>query len=291
VNAIRPAVHDDIPACLVLRGRTRENAISAERLAAMGITAQSWADDVRSGALTGFVCTAGGAIVGYCFGDNRSGEVVVLALLPAHEGLGIGQRLLDRVVRHLASGGHRRLFLGCSADSATRSFGFYRHMGWVSTGSFDPAGDEILERFTAGAECPTHSDEPRAMHPYVSLLNSYMTALGESDYATVKSLFAPGGKVLSPFLGEMLAGPFFDRLAGASTKNVITPIDVFLSATDKNLATAYFQYDWTVRDGTLISFKVMDLFTFDPTSGLVTYLDLIYDTHPIRASAGNKYEL
>jgi hypothetical protein len=97
--------------------------------------------------------------------------------------------------------------------------------------------------------------------------------------------------VLSPFLGEMPAGPFFERLAGASTKNVITPIDIFVSTTEKNHATAYFQYDWTVRDGTLITFKVMDLFTFEPDSDKVTCLDLIYDTHPIRASAGNKYEL
>lgn len=129
------------------------------------------------------------------------------------------------------------------------------------------------------------------MHDYVALLKTYMTALGDSDYATVKGLFAPDGKVLSPFLGEMPAGPFFDRLAGASTKNVITPIDIFLSTSGQNHATAYFQYDWTVRDGTLITFKVMDLFTFDPDSGKVTYLDLIYDTHPIRVSAGNKYEL
>lgn len=129
------------------------------------------------------------------------------------------------------------------------------------------------------------------MHNYVAILKAYMTALGDSDYATVKSLFAPDGKVLSPFLGEMLADPFFDRLAGASTKNVITPIDIFLSTSGQNHATAYFQYDWTLRDGTLITFKVMDLFTFDPDSGKVTYLDLIYDTHPIRVSAGNKYEL
>lgn len=129
------------------------------------------------------------------------------------------------------------------------------------------------------------------MHDYAALLKTYMTALGDSDYATVKGLFAPDGKVLSPFLGEMPAGPFFDRLAGASTKNVITPIDIFLSTSGQNHATAYFQYDWTVRDGTLITFKVMDLFTFDPDSGKVTYLDLIYDTHPIRVSAGNKYEL
>lgn len=128
------------------------------------------------------------------------------------------------------------------------------------------------------------------MHPYTRVLKTYMAALGDSDYATVKSLFAPEGRVKSPFLGEMAAGPFFDRLAGASSKNVITPIDIFLSASDKHHATAYFQYDWTVRDGTLITFKVMDLFTFAPTGDKVTYLDLIYDTHPIRMSAGNKYE-
>jgi hypothetical protein len=129
-----------------------------------------------------------------------------------------------------------------------------------------------------------------AMHPYVRVLQTYMSALGKSDYATVKSLFAPEARVRSPFLGEMLAGPFFDRLDGASSLNVITPIDIFLSASDKHHASAYFQYDWTVRDGTLITFKVMDLFSFDPGSDKVRHLDLIYDTHPIRVSAGNKYE-
>lgn len=145
---IRLATLDDIAACVALRGQTRENAISASRLAAMGITVESWANDVRSGALTGHVCTdPESTIVGYCFGDNASGEVVVLALLPSHECRGIGQRLLQHVVRHLAEAGHPRLFLGCDPDPAKRSHGFYRHLGWVSTGSFDPAGDEILELF------------------------------------------------------------------------------------------------------------------------------------------------
>jgi len=128
------------------------------------------------------------------------------------------------------------------------------------------------------------------MHPYVRVLQTYMDALGRSDYATIKRLFASDAKVKSPFLGEMPVGPFFDRLAGASANNVITPIDIFLSDAGKNHATAYFQYDWTVRDGTLITFKVMDLFTFESDGEQVSYLDLIYDTHPIRVSAGNKYE-
>jgi hypothetical protein len=81
------------------------------------------------------------------------------------------------------------------------------------------------------------------MHPYVRVLQAYMDALGRSEYGTVKSLFLPGGLVKSPFLGETPAGPFFDRLAGTSTKNVITPIDMFLSNSGRNYATAYFQYD------------------------------------------------
>ena len=117
-----------------------------------------------------------------------------------------------------------------------------------------------------------------------------MTALGQNDYKTIKSLFDPKGKVHSPWLGEMVADEFFDRLAGASKKNVITPIDIFVGTSVENHAAAYFQYDWTVRDGTLITFKVIDLFTFKPNSLEVIYLDLIYDTHPIRVIAGNKYE-
>ena len=129
-----------------------------------------------------------------------------------------------------------------------------------------------------------------SMHPYIGILQTYMTALDQGDYAAVKTLFAPDGKVKSPLLGEMAAEPFFDRLAGATAKNVITPIDIFLSSSEKHQAVAYFQYDWTVRDGTIITFKVMDLFTFAKASNKVTYLDLIYDTHPIRITAGNKFE-
>jgi RimJ/RimL family protein N-acetyltransferase/L-amino acid N-acyltransferase YncA len=151
--AFRPAVPEDIAACVDLRGRTRENAVSAERLAAAGITAASWADDVRCGRLAGHVCvrTEDGALAGYCFGDNVSGEVVVLAVLPEHEFRGVGRRLLAAVAEHLAGRGHRRLFLGCAADPTTRSHGFYRHLGWASTGRFDASGDEILEFFPTPA--------------------------------------------------------------------------------------------------------------------------------------------
>ncbi len=45
----RPAVPADAAACIDLRGRTRENAFSAEQLAALGITVKSWAAGIAQG--------------------------------------------------------------------------------------------------------------------------------------------------------------------------------------------------------------------------------------------------
>jgi hypothetical protein len=39
----RAAVPDDAAVCVILRGQTRENAVSIERLRSLGITAESWA--------------------------------------------------------------------------------------------------------------------------------------------------------------------------------------------------------------------------------------------------------
>jgi ribosomal protein S18 acetylase RimI-like enzyme len=141
----RPALSADAAECVVLRGRTRENAISAATLASMGITARSWGNSIESGRLSGHLCTDDNTIVGYCFGDKGTGEIVVLAVLPRYERRGIGKALLLQVVEELRSLGYRRLFLGCSNDSCHRSYGFYRHLGWRSTGSYDNNGDEVLE--------------------------------------------------------------------------------------------------------------------------------------------------
>jgi ribosomal protein S18 acetylase RimI-like enzyme len=144
-----PGRAGDTPAYIDLRGKTRQNAIDQERLAELGITAASWAEMIQSGNLPGQVCHQDGKLIGYCFGDRESGEIIVLALLPQAEGLGIGKALLDRMMAELQAAGHARLFLGCSSDPQSRSYGFYRHLGWKSTGETDQYGDEVLEyRYT-----------------------------------------------------------------------------------------------------------------------------------------------
>jgi GNAT superfamily N-acetyltransferase len=142
----RPAHPEDAPACIELRGRTRENAFTPQQLEALGITSRSWAAGIADGSLPGHVCMVGGRMAGYCFGDRATGEIVVLALLPEYEGRGFGKALLDLVAGDLCDAGFRRLFLSCAADPGVRSHGFYRHLGWRWTGRLDEAGDEVLER-------------------------------------------------------------------------------------------------------------------------------------------------
>ncbi|WP_313621330.1 GNAT family N-acetyltransferase [Achromobacter sp.] len=143
----RAARAEDVPACIDIRGKTRENAFSAEQLAAVGVTLETWTEAVRDGSLPGYVATVGDRIAGYCYGDKETGEIVVLALLPDYEGHGAGKTLLNLMVRDLKALGYARVFLGCATDPAVRSYGFYRHLGWSSTGLLDDAGDEVLEYF------------------------------------------------------------------------------------------------------------------------------------------------
>jgi GNAT superfamily N-acetyltransferase len=141
----RKAVPEDAAACIDLRGRTRENAFSVAQLAAVGVTLESWRAGIRDGSSPGYVAIVDGRMAGYCFGDRDSGEIVVLALLPEYEARGIGKALLERMVEDFRTWGFARLFLGCSSDPNSRSYGFYRHLGWTSTGTLDAADDEILE--------------------------------------------------------------------------------------------------------------------------------------------------
>lgn len=143
----RKALPEDVDACVKLRGLTREYPLSLEQLQARGITPESWTRDISIGTLPGHVFLADGKIVGYCFGIMETGEVGVLAVLPEFENKGIGRALLDMMVRDFSNQGFDRLFLGCSSNPQARSYGFYRHLGWRSTGTWDAAQDEILEYF------------------------------------------------------------------------------------------------------------------------------------------------
>lgn len=120
-------------------------------------------------------------------------------------------------------------------------------------------------------------------------IRAYMQALDAADYETIVGLFATDGVVTSPFLGTKPADEFFGQLSQASSQNVITPLDVFVSADDPTSAAGYFEYDWTMADGSKVVFNVVDHFRFDD-AGRFASMTIIYDTHPVREEHGDKYQ-
>ena len=112
---------------------------------AIGVTEEAWAIELQNDNYIGVVAEDSGEIIGYCFGDMQTGEILVLALLPKYEGVGLGSQLLSKVVEQLFSAGHSELWLAASPNPQIRAHGFYRHMGWQPTNIFDNNGDEILK--------------------------------------------------------------------------------------------------------------------------------------------------
>jgi len=135
----------DIESLFEVRARTRQNPLSRQELSQLGITPQSTAAALNSGDTISVVCVDHRRVVGFCTGDVQTGEILVLAVLPAYEGRGIGKRLLNQVVERVLSGGASRVWLAAAADPLVRAHGFYRALGWRPTGDKAANGDEILE--------------------------------------------------------------------------------------------------------------------------------------------------
>jgi ribosomal protein S18 acetylase RimI-like enzyme len=140
----RETLPSDIEGLFSVRACTRENSISKEGLASIGVTAESIAKRMASGRLKGWVCLNGSTLVGFCNGDAETGEVLVLAVLPDYEGRGIGTCLLTRVVEWLRSVGSDTIWLAALPDARIRAHGFYRSLGWRPNGKKHHNGDEIL---------------------------------------------------------------------------------------------------------------------------------------------------
>lgn len=128
---IRQITVADIPALFHLRPRTRENALTLDELRSLGITPESVATWL-AGSTRGWLWeTPAGEVAGFCMADGSEGELLVIALLPEHEGRGIGSELMQRAEDWLAECGCTRAWLTTEQDQSLRAYGFYRHRGWT----------------------------------------------------------------------------------------------------------------------------------------------------------------
>jgi len=121
------------------------------------------------------------------------------------------------------------------------------------------------------------------------VVQKYLLALEAEDISTIVALFEPDGWVSSPFLGQMLAREFFQKVIEASSRSKLTVHDIFISSENQPRAVGYFLYDWWLKDGSKVSFECADVFTFNPRTGKILSMVILYDTYPIRELVGDKY--
>jgi ketosteroid isomerase-like protein len=132
---------------------------------------------------------------------------------------------------------------------------------------------------------------------YVATVHAYFDALRNGDPDRIVALFSTDGQVISPFLGRMPASAFFAKLADTSTRSEIDVFDVLVSAKGSPRALGYFNYRWTLRDGTVLRFDCCDVFDFgqpvESARGVeavpIELMTIVYDTAPLRDQVGDKY--
>jgi hypothetical protein len=120
-------------------------------------------------------------------------------------------------------------------------------------------------------------------------VQAYFEALEAGDVERIVTLFEPDGWVLSPLLDRMTARDFFPKVVEASSGTKLTIYDVLVSAENQPRAIGYFRYEWWLKDGSKVSFEAADVFTFNPETGRISSMVILYDTYPIRDSVGDPY--
>ena len=120
-------------------------------------------------------------------------------------------------------------------------------------------------------------------------VRKYLKALEAGDVEKAAALFTADGWVRSPFLGQIPVRDYVAKVAAFSSGSKLTVYDVLISAEGHMHAVAYYLYDWRLKDGSNISFECADVFNFDPSSGRIASIVLVYDTHLVRDAVENKY--
>jgi hypothetical protein len=120
-------------------------------------------------------------------------------------------------------------------------------------------------------------------------VRNYLKALEAGEASKAALLFIPDGWVESPFLGRLPVRQFVKKVADSSSGTRLTVHDVLVSAEGHLRAVAYYQYDWRLKDGSRVAFDCADVFNFDPATGKIQSIVLVYDTHPVRGVVETKY--
>lgn len=123
---IRQAGPRDLDRLIAIRESVREN-----RLAEAGsVTREDYLWFLGKGLI--WLADVDGQAAGFSAADPRDGTIWALFLDPAHEGAGLGARLLARACDDLRAKGH--VMAELSTDPGTKAARLYRKLGWQELG-------------------------------------------------------------------------------------------------------------------------------------------------------------
>ncbi len=133
MTTLRRAVAADVPAMFEIRTSVRENHLSLEQLAELGITPDTL-PAMLDGNGRGWVALEEGRAVAFAMADAQAQTVFAMFVRPGHEGLGLGRRLMAEAEAWLFEQGCDAIELLTDARPDVRANGFYRHLGWADGG-------------------------------------------------------------------------------------------------------------------------------------------------------------
>lgn len=138
---IRIAGQSDIKAIFDIRTSVRENHLSHDQLAEMGITPDAIQQAILASPCV-WVAEVDGVPVGFSMADAEDGCVFAAFVLPEFEGRGLGRSLMAKAEAFLFQQ-HRTIWLETAEGS--RASGFYRNLGWKVVENL-PEGDVRFEK-------------------------------------------------------------------------------------------------------------------------------------------------
>lgn len=144
---IRPAIEDDIPAIRDVRTSVRENHLSVEQMAELGITGDTIAEALGREPCI-WVAECDGQVVAFSMADSARACVFAAFVRPEWEGRGLGRRLMERAEAFLFE---RHAAIWLETDGTSRAAGFYDRLGWSLTQTF-ANGDVRFEKHRASKE-------------------------------------------------------------------------------------------------------------------------------------------
>lgn len=115
------------------------------------------------------------------------------------------------------------------------------------------------------------------------LCTHYLDALNAGDLEGVLALFTDEAEVVSPLYGVRPVREFFGGLFADTNRSQTRLVNIFEAIGETPAVALQFDYRWTLKNGSVVSFGCVDVFGLAPGGDRFSGLAIHYDTAPLRA--------